>query len=421
MRLLLALAPAIVASSPAIAQQAPVADAALTQRIEGLPAILRGEGDYAAYFSPAFQKAVPKETFASLTAQLATTLGRPLAIASVTPASAWSATVTVRYERGTATVQIVVDPSAPHSVTGLRVTGTELANDSWQKLSADLSALPGRTAFGVYRLGEGAPVPLGALHDETAMPIGSGFKLWVLGTLADEIAAGKRRWSDVVPIGAASLPSGVLQSWPAGAPVTLHTLATLMISVSDNTATDTLMRLLGRTAIEAHARGTGIGLPLLTTREAVAIKSDPALTARWIKASPGARDAILRDDAARFAGAKLDVAALSGAPKANDSVEWFASPRSIAGELDRLRRSSDPMVRRILAVNPGTSATVAERFGYLGYKGGSEPGVIALNYLVQDKGGAWFAVAGAWNRPDATVDEAAFVTTMGRALTLIAH
>ena len=41
----------------------------------------------------------------------------------------------------------------------------------------------------------------------------------------------------------ASLPSGITQSWPAGSPVTLQTLATLMISISDNTATDTLVTL----------------------------------------------------------------------------------------------------------------------------------------------------------------------------------
>ncbi|WP_181814772.1 serine hydrolase [Sphingomonas aracearum] len=251
------------------------------------------------------------------------------------------------------------------------------------------------------------------------MPLGSGFKLWVLGALAEQIAAGRHKWSDVVPLGTPSLPSGMLQNWPKGAPVTVQTLATLMISISDNTATDTLIGLVGRDAIDAHARAGGLSVPVLTTREAFAIKAEAGLTAAWKAADPARRTTLLRRNAARFAAATLDVAAMTGSPVANGEVEWFASPQAVARQLDRLRRLPDPVVLQILSVSAGAAPAVAVRFAYLGYKGGSEPGVIALNYLARDRNGGWWVISTAWTRPDAAIDGAAFAALAGRALLLV--
>ncbi len=104
----------------------------------------------------------------------------------------------------------------------------------------------------------------------------------MLSTLVQEIKAGKRKWSDVVPLEVHSVPSGQMQDWPIGSPVTLHTLATMMISISDNTATDALIRVLGREAVAAEMVASGHAepsrnIPMLTTVEFFALKSgDPA-------------------------------------------------------------------------------------------------------------------------------------------------
>src|SRR3546814_1131698 len=45
--------------------------------------------------------------------------------------------------------------------------------------------------------------------------------------------------------------------WPKDTPVTVQSLANWMISVSDNSATDTLIHLLGRKNIEARMRAAG--------------------------------------------------------------------------------------------------------------------------------------------------------------------
>src|SRR5439155_8727945 len=103
------------------------------------------------------------------------------------------------------------------------------------------------------RLGPARPGPLLAAAPDEPLAIGSSFELWVLAELAREVESGKRKLDDVVLLceDALSHPSGFFYTWSAGAPVTLHTLASLMISQSDNTATDMLVRMLGREPIES--------------------------------------------------------------------------------------------------------------------------------------------------------------------------
>jgi hypothetical protein len=58
-------------------------------------------------------------------------------------------------------------------------------------------------------------------------------------------------------------------------------------------------------------------------------------------------------------------------------------------------------------------------YAYAGFKGGSEPGVINLTWLIRNRAGAWHVVTGSWNNPAAPVDEARFTGLMGRALALV--
>src|SRR5205085_7243909 len=116
-----------------------------------------------------------------------------------------------------------------------------------------MSTLAPEASYLVTKNGEA----LYSLNPDTALAVGSAFKLGVLKALKDQIDAGTRKWSDVVELQASdiSLPSGTLQIWPVGSPFTLHTLAGLMISISDNTAADMLLKLVGRDKVEA-ALGT---------------------------------------------------------------------------------------------------------------------------------------------------------------------
>ena len=422
--LIAALALAILPVTGAAAQTAPAtmatADPAVRARAETLVAILGGKPGYDTLFAPAFKAAVPAARFAALTEQMRASLGEPRRVARLDPLGRWAASVTIDYARGSATLRLALDPAAPHAVTGLLVTGTALRGDTAARVQADLAALPGTTHLGVYALDGASPTAVIDVRGDAPAPLGSAFKLWVLAEAARQVAAGERHWDDVVAVGTPSLPSGILQGWPAGSPVTLQTLATLMISISDNTATDTLLAMLGRAKVDAMAARYGGHGPVLTTREAFVIKSDPALTAAWAQGDAAARRAVLTAQATRIAGAAIDPLMFSSGPLAVDSVEWFAPPRDMARLLAALR-DAGPVVRGILAVNPGVDPATAARFGYVGFKGGSEPGVIALDVLAQTKNGRWYAVSAAWHRPDGPVDEAKFLPLVTRALALVAE
>jgi hypothetical protein len=299
-----------------------------------------------------------------------------------------------------------------------------MVGDTLDKLTANIRALPGTTGLGIYALGEGPPRLVAGIAPDNALPLGSAFKLWVLGELAREVNAGERKWSDVVPIGPASLPSGITQNWPAGSPVTIQTLATLMISISDNTATDTLVSLEGERLDRFVGKAGAPGLaPVLTTRQMFALKS-PAnadLAAQWASSpAPPARRKLLDSNAARLRTTPVDPMMFAGKPAAIDALEWFASPAETAGMFDWFRKEGGETPLSLLAINPGIDPATRAKFDYVGYKGGSEPGVITLNFLVKRKDGRWLALAAGWHRNDAGVEENRLIMLMTRALVLIA-
>ncbi len=394
-------------------------DPALRAKADALVAILDGRGSYETYFAANFRDKVPAAQFTAIAAQLKASLGDPERVEALTATSAWSADLTIGYARGTASVRLVIDPAPPHPASGLLITGTAPRDDSLTELESEFRALPGASGFGLYALGQGKPEPILEYRADVAAPLGSAFKLWVLAELARQVAAGERHWEDVVKVGAPSLPSGVLQTWPAGSPVTVQTLATMMISISDNTATDTLLTTLGRAKVDAVAETAGGSVPVMTTREMFALKGDAALTKAWAVGSVNERRALLVNNAVKISTAKLDPTVFAGKPVATDSVEWFASPLAMAGLLDRLR-GADVTTRAVMAVNAGVDPAIAKRFGYVGFKGGGEPGVLTLNYLVQAKDGRWYAATGNWHRADDAVNEVRFAGLMGRALALLA-
>jgi beta-lactamase class A len=421
--MLLLVAPATARTMPPAAVSA--ADASLLSRANELIAAITGARSYDSYFAPSFRAALAKAKWDAVVASMTAQMGKPLAIDRLTAVTPFSANLRVRFERGTVNAQIAVDPAPPHQVVGLLFTGPEMAGDSLDKLAADVRALPGTTGFGIYALGESAPRLVTGIAPDTTMPLGSAFKLWVLGELAREVNAGKRTWSDVVPVGPASLPSGITQNWPVGSPVTIQTLATLMISISDNTATDTLVSLEGERLDDFVTEAGVPGLaPVLTTRQMFALKS-PAnndLATQWATSlAPSARRRLLDTNAARLRTTPVDPMMFAGKPAAIDTLEWFASPAETAGMLDWLRREGGDTPLALLAINPGIDPATRGKFDYVGFKGGSEPGVITLNFLVRRKDGRWLAVAAGWHRGDAGVENDRFTMLMTRALVLLAE
>lgn len=395
----------------------------LRARIGELATVLRGQGEPATLFTPAFLAQVPAAQVRAIGTQLAVQYGAIRGEARITPVSASAARMDFEFERATVHMNLSLDPAPPHLINGWFITGADMTGDSFDAVIAEVSALPGVTGFAVARLGDGAPVMLASIGPDRPLAIGSAFKLFILAELQRQIGAGRRHWSDVVPLEGRSIPSGVLQTWPRGAPVTLHTLAAQMISISDNTAADTLLHVLGRENVEAMMATLGVEAaardrPLLSTLEMAAIKTGPAAALdAWRSADEAGRRRQLAALDATADAAHIDISRFSGNPLGLD-VEWYASAADLVRAMDWLRRHGDASAHGILAINSGLGP-VANGFAYVGYKGGSEPGVLNLSWLVRTRAGAWHVVIGSWNNPVAPLDEARFIGLMARAVQLL--
>ena len=419
-RFLIALSLLIATPLPLQAQHP---SAALQSQAEWIVALLRGEAEPEALFTPAFLAQVPAAQVRAIGAQLSGQYGAPRGLAGIVPRSATSGTIRVDFARAIVVMDLQIDPQPPHRINGLLITGAEMRDDSLAAVLAELRALPGSTSIAVARLGAGAPVMLAGHEPDLTLAIGSTFKLFILAELSRQIRAGERRWSDVVPLDRRSIPSGMLQNWPPGSPLTLHSLAALMISISDNSAADILLRTLGRGNVEQMMTTLGVAAaarnqPLLSTLEMAAIKTGgPAGLAAWRAADAGERRHLLGTIYSNIDASRIDLAAFSGNPNALD-VEWFASA-DLVRAMDWLRRNGDETTLALLAINPALGAQARTELSYVGYKGGSEPGVLNLTWLVRNRAGSWHVVTGSWNNPQAPVEESRLIGLLARAIRLV--
>ncbi|MEI4507732.1 serine hydrolase [Sphingopyxis sp. CCNWLW253] len=431
-RLAVAMLAVALPASTTLAQSpettAPAPGTAFDRRAAQLVDLLTGKIAFADYFDPSFQKAIPEAQFKTFIGGLIAQYGKPVAVDSATPTNGRSGTVLLRFERGVATVLLDVGATADARVTGLRVTGVTVANDSFDKVAAEIAALPGQTGFLVAELGEAGIRPLASANPDRQFAVGSTIKLYILDELAAQVAAGKRKWSDVVPLSHFSFSSAGTANWPADTPVTLQTLANWMISVSDNGATDTLIHLLGRGPIEARMRTAGHSdasrnIPLLTTVEAFALKGNNFNDLRpvFIKGEDVAQRKLIESNQNRLTLANVDGISFTDGPRFIDSLEWFASPNDMARLMVDLRARQSKTLLAAMAINNGVGPVAAADWTYLGYKGGAENGVLSMSLLGQRKSDEkWLVVTASWNNSEANIDTERMAGLVTRLLALAA-
>jgi beta-lactamase class A len=405
---------------PLSTKTAPATDTDLDRRIDQLIRLIKGEVPPDQYFSPTFLAAVPVSQLGIVIDGMIAQYGQPQRIVSATKTRANGSTVKLAFEKGVATVEIDVEPTPNGKVIGLLFAGFEQSGDTLDGIAAEFRALPGSSGFVLAELPESGQPKLLATHNPTQqMAIGSTFKLYILAELAAQVKAGERNWSDVVPLTHQSFSSAATQGWPKNSPVTLFTLGGWMISVSDNGATDTLLFALGREAVERKLASIGHSapdktLPFLSTVEAFALKADPELRARFLKANEAQQRNLLTAEKGKLTLDRITGSAVGGAPASIDTIEWFASSYDMLTLMRHIRRQQDDRMLSIMAINDGLSPAAAKRWKYVGYKGGSEPGVISLSYLLQSTNGKWYMASGSWNDPRAEVDQKKFVGLMER-------
>lgn len=113
-----------------------------------------------------------------------------------------------------------------------------------------------------------------ACRGDEVFPTASAFKIFVLAELYRSVAAGERSLNDRVELrdDMRSMGGGLLEIMDAGICPTLHDYALLMMTISDNTATDILMDVLGKDNIRRNvleALGLEKSRSDLTVREMI--------------------------------------------------------------------------------------------------------------------------------------------------------
>ncbi|GAB5347592.1 serine hydrolase [Alteriqipengyuania sp. 357] len=387
-------------ATPAHAQEiqagAPAEATKFETRAADIVSLINGDKKAEEVIADIFLAEVSAEQFAEISAQLKAQFGAVVGVESVDPVNADGANITLRFEKALVGGPMNLQASPPFLVDGLLLNDIKPVASGAESISADMEELSGDAAAWFGPL-DGDPV---FTYGDRTKPfaIGSTFKLYVLAALSRAVSEGRLAWDDVVALDAKSFPSGVMQTWPDGAPVTLQTAATLMISISDNTATDLVMRTVGREAVEKEMRASGhsdLGktLPFLTTREMFVLKSGD-LGEAYAQADEAQRRAMLGSlDLKDIDEARFLETFTSGTPVLIEDIEWFASMNDQLALMRMLAALPGDTARRIMAVNPVFEEDETANWDYIGYKGGSEAGVLNMTWLLRDKAGRWHMLA----------------------------
>lgn len=335
----------------------------------------------AALFAPAFLAAVPANTLQETLDGVRAQLG------AFVRADVSKPVPQVIFERGALNVTtFALDEQGKISGLVIAPATPDISFGSLAEAQAAFAALPGRVSLLVREVGSRQP-PLAALDPGRLLAVGSTFKLAILGELQAQINAGQRAWTDEVTLEEAdkSLPSGTLQNEAAGSRYSLRELASRMISVSDNTATNLLLRVVGRAGVEARLGQTAIP----NTRELFALKNPANLGLLRAYRSAGLNRAERRAVLAQAAIAPLPgVTLFTGGPMAQD-VEWFASTERLCDLM------ADVAALPETQQNPGVASP--KDFARVSFKGGSEGGVLNLTTQVTTKAGRSLCVSATWN------------------------
>ena len=318
-----------------------------------------------------------------------------------------------------AQIALTVDSRGLISALRIGPATTAPTPATWAGVDAAVRSVAPRVRLLVANVSNGSCQPVHSIDPAAAAPLGSAFKLYVLDALGSAVASGKVHWNQQLTVTAQlkSLPSGQLQNEPDGTRISVQDTAAKMISISDNTAANMLINLVGRPAVEAALATTGMAdpaldRPFLTTREMFILKLDqwPALAKRYIAANEPGRRALL---AGTIDQAPLPAVAAAQAwtmPRDINSVEWFASADDICRVYASLavlaRRPGLSAVGQVLSLNDGGLQLDPAQWQTTWFKGGSEPGVLSLAYLATTRTGQSYVVTVLAEDPSQPINEA---------------
>jgi beta-lactamase class A len=384
-------------------------------------------------FTAAFLERIPRATIIEAIQDVIDRTG------GLTLVSAWESDdlelrATARAVDGGAWWRIVlnVEDGFPHRITRLAYNeAPELGAPTladWESLDSMLVALGETVSFAAYSVEGDRLRPLHLYRADEPVAIGSTFKLWVLGALAEAVSAGDATWTEPLAIRDEwkSLPSGRMQNLAAGETRTLAQYATQMISISDNTATDHLIHRIGRQRVlayaERHGSPPGMNSPFLTTQEFFKLKinAQEELKERFVHSNAEARQQILDNEIANLP--LPNAADEPTVPTAIDAIEWFAPATELAQLMVTLAATAEgpgqEPVWTALTRNAGFNWN-RDTWPEVAYKGGREAGVVNLTWLMERHDGRRFVISFGVNDRHASPDRVQIIVAAAAAGNLL--
>lgn len=340
------------------------------------------EGPSSASYTRQFQSAVPLSVMQQVLSQIEEQLGVFSHVEGT--ANPYS----VIFEHGSATTYISLDGQG--SIASLQFTQLIHTRGTLTEAVKSIVEMDGAASVLIRKNGEA----LISHQEDTPLAVGSAFKLGILAAIEDAILAKDMHWGQIVALEDSwkSLPSGILQAWPTGSLISIETLATLMISLSDNTATDALLAIVGREKVDQYLVHS---VPTLSTGEMFRLKNpkNDDLLHRFRVANLDEKVAVLKDLRDR---SLPEPVLFSGNPLAID-VEWYMTANELADLIERLQ------ALELMTINPGLATK--EHWRRVAYKGGSEPGVLNLTTFLLDDEENRFTVVVTVNNAEKALDE----------------
>ena len=280
-------------------------------------------------------------------------------------------------------------------------------------------------------------------NETEARATASIFKIWVLGGVAEMVESGAAAIEQIVlRTDAEEAPGGPVAAEPDNTPFTIMELAELMLGVSDNTATDLLHELVGRSAMNAipaafgHAQ-PGLLTPFLNISETFHLLSSvPFADANFYLNSTEAQQAAFLTGTLEPLGSFAANGGGFNNAELTTTVTWRASPLDICNAFARHRNwavGSDEalLVERSLAAGIA-QPNIRNEWDRVWYKGGSlivesdpdnqglEQVVLTHAWLLENAGSDPYVVVALSNGPTDDVDGFDVQSITGRIMELLA-
>lgn len=279
-------------------------------------------------------------------------------------------------------------------------------------------------------------IPIEDRQADTLRGTGSIFKNWVLGAVGQAIEEGQTTPDEVVTLVASELaPSGTINSEPLGTPFPVSDLATLMMAISDNTATDLLHELVGRAQLEQFVNQSGVAdadvlNPLLSINEQFHLFFSFPLTESesYVNGTEAFQQSFLTSEieplgpVTSFPFFHADLL---------DDGSWQASPNDVCAVLAKLRTISSTngafdVVDRALGAQAAWPS-IRNLFDRVWFKGGSLADAVGFRvytggWLLETQGRDPYVLVVMANRPDpGTVDVGVVQSLTARIMHLLAE